>query len=221
MWRLFGRSKSTLVGSGNDVGVHVGGGPHHPDVVPGLHLDAVELEVGGGVSAAGHDRCLHAHELFDRRREQRRVGHEAVSFRRIACQPVDHARQRRRDRVEAGEHEQERDVDDVLVREAVPVDLGGEEPADQVVLGFADRLAAVELGVEVLDELRPRRLLVLLVGRSDDAVLHPQQERHVVERQTELAQEDLAGERLAEGREEVDCSVGGERVDQRLRRGSG
>ena len=39
----------------------------------------------------------------------------------------------------------------------------------------------------------------------------------VVERQSELAQEDLAGQRLAEGREEVDVPVGGERVDQRLR----
>src|SRR6478609_9643333 len=51
----------------------------------------------------------------------------------VAGQPVDHARQRRGDGVEAGEHEQERDVDDVLAREGLAVDLGGEEPADQVV----------------------------------------------------------------------------------------
>ena len=41
------------------------------------------------------------------------------------------------------------------------VDLGGEEPADQVVLWLVGPLAPIELGVEVLDQLRPRRLLVL------------------------------------------------------------
>ena len=83
--------------------------------------------------------------------------------------------------------------------------------------GLGLRGATVELGVEVLDELRPRRLLVLDVGRPDDAVLHPQQERHVVEGQAELTQEDLARQRLAERGEEVDGTVGGERVDQCLR----
>jgi hypothetical protein len=43
-----------------------------------------------------------------------------------------------------------------------------------------------------------------------------QQERHVVEWQAELAQEDLARERLAEGGEEVDRPVGRERVEQLL-----
>ena len=49
--------------------------------------------------------------------------------------------------VEPGEHEQERDVDDVLAGEPVPVDLGGEEPADQVVARLGLGLATVELGV--------------------------------------------------------------------------
>ena len=149
-----------------DVGVHVGGGPHDAELVAGLDLDAVDLEVGGGVAAAGHDRRLHPHQLFDRGREQRRVGDESVTFGRVAGEPVDHARQRRRHGVEAGEHEQERDVDDVFVREAVPVDLGGEEPADQVVPRLAGCVAALELGVEVLDELRAGRLRCSVVGRA-------------------------------------------------------
>ena len=198
------------------VGIHVGCGPHDAQLVPGLHLDAVDLEVGRGVPAAGRHRRLHAHELFDRRREERRVRDQPVAFVRVPGEPVDHARQRGRHRVEAGEHEQERDVDDVVPRETVPVHLGGEELVDQVVVGLRRRGAPLEFGLEVLDQLRARRRSVLVVDRSDDAVFHPEQERHVVERQAQLAEEDLARERLAEGRVELDLAVGGEGVDQRL-----
>ena len=113
-----------------------------------------------------------------------------------------------------GEDEQERDVDHVLTGESLAVDLGGDEAADEVVTGVSACLAAVELGVEVLHHLRVGRHAVVVVGRTDDAVLEPQEEREIVEGQPELGEEDLGGERFAERAEEVDLAVGRERVDQ-------
>ena len=100
----------------------------------------------------------------------------------VPGQPVDDARQRRGHGVEPGEHEQERDVDDVFAGERLAVDLGGDEPADEVVTGLAARLAPVELGVEVLDHLRVGGDAVVVVGRPDDPVLEPDEEVEVVER---------------------------------------
>ena len=99
----------------------------------------------------------------------------------MARQPVDHARERCRDGVEAGEHEEERDVDDVFARESLAVDLRGDEPADEVVARHPARLPAVELRVQVLDHLRVGGDAVVVVVGADDPVLEPDEEVEVVE----------------------------------------
>ena len=90
---------------------------------------------------------------------------ESLTLVGMAGEPVDHARQRGGHGVEAGEHEQEGDVDDVFAGERLAVDLGGDEPADQVVARLAARFPAIELGVEVLDHLRVGGDAVVVVGR--------------------------------------------------------
>ncbi len=101
------------------VAVEVGRGPAHGELVARLDLLARDLEVGSGVATAGDDRRLVPHELLDGGGEQRRVVEQALLLVGMARQPVDHARERRGDGVEAGEHEEERDVDDVLARVSV------------------------------------------------------------------------------------------------------
>ena len=74
------RSRSTFVGSGNTSGSMSATAHTTRSSSPAFDLDAVELEVGGGVAAAGHHRRHHTHELLDRLREQPGVGDEPVAF---------------------------------------------------------------------------------------------------------------------------------------------
>ena len=113
-----------------------------------------------------------------------------------------------------GEHEQERDVDDVLTGERLAVDLGGDEAADEVVTRLAACLAAVELGVEVLDHLRVGGDAVVVVVGPDDPVLEPDEEVEVVEGQAEQGEEHHRRQRLAERVVELDPAVGDEAVDE-------
>ena len=142
------------------------------------------------------------------------VVEQTLPLVRMTRQPVDDARQRRGDGVESGQHEEERDVDDVLARERLAVDLGGDEPADEVVTRFAARLAPVEFGVEVLDHLGVGGDAVVVVGRADDPVLEPDEEVEVVERQAEQGEEHHRRQRLAERVVQLDATLVDEAVDE-------
>ena len=104
----------------------------------------------------------------------------------------EHAVERGGHRVEPGDEEQEADVEDLLAGQPVAVDLAVEEAAEDVVAPLG--LALVEHALEVVVDRGGRRPLVGdassalfhggagdLVG-SDDAVLHGQERRQLVER---------------------------------------
>ena len=72
-------------------------------------------------------------------------------------EPGHDARQRRRDRVEAGDGEHVHDVHDLVVVEAVPVDLEVHELVEQVVVARTVGAPFVEAGAQVRAELACRR----------------------------------------------------------------
>ena len=118
-----------------------------------------------------------------------------------------------------GDHEEEADVEDLVVGELLPVELGLHDPAEQV---RACRLGAslvdhgLEVLVDVLGSLLPNRLLLLhgVAGGPDDAVLHRQELVEILERQTHETQEHRAGHRDGELRVEVAASLACELVDE-------
>ena len=128
---------------------------------------AEELGVLGGDAHDAADRRLPAQQLLHRRRHERRVGDELGPLLGVLAQVAEEAVERRAHGVEAGDEEEEADVEDVLAGEAVAVDLGVEEPAQQVAPALD--LALVELPVEVVVDRLPGRVLVgerLLRGRA-------------------------------------------------------
>ena len=138
-------------------------------------------------------------------------------------QEGEHAVERGRHRVEAGDEEQEADVQDVLAGEPVTLDLGVEEVREQVVLPL--HLALVEDLVEVVVD-RVGDLLLVVAGllRSvelagdvvgpDDAVLHGEEPVQLVEGQAEQGEEHLGGERDGELLGEVHLAPVDEPIDQ-------
>ena len=70
---------------------------------------------------------------------ERRVVDELLPLLGVLGEVGEHAVERRGDGVEPGEEEQVADVDDVLGREPVAVDLGVEEQRDEVVLALGSR----------------------------------------------------------------------------------
>ena len=109
----------------------------------------------------------------------------------ILCEVAEEAVERRRHGVETGHQEEEADVEDLLVGEAVAVDLGVQDVAEEVVASFT--LALTDNPAEVRVD-RIGRLLLVRVGlgmaelvpyddvRADHAVLHAQERRELVVR---------------------------------------
>ena len=104
---------------------------------------------------AGHvrHRRLPAQQLLDRARDERRG--RSTSWRRCSgCsrEEREEARERVGDGVEAGDEEQEADVEDLLAGEALAVDLGVEELGEDVVLRVGEPLVEdrVEVRVDLL-----------------------------------------------------------------------
>src|SRR5207249_608432 len=100
----------------------------------------------------GHRR-LPPQQLFDRARDDGGVLDDLAAMVGMGGEEGVEARQRVADGVEAGDQEQEADVEDLLAGQLVAVDLGGEEVAEDV-LGRA-ALPLVEDLVEVLVDLLP------------------------------------------------------------------
>ncbi len=67
------------------------------------------------------------------------VSDELPALLRLLGEVTEEAVERRRDGVEAGDQEQEADVEDVLAAQPVAVDLGVEELAQQIVLACPPR----------------------------------------------------------------------------------
>ena len=99
--------------------------------------------------------------------------------------------------VEPGDDEEEADVEDLLVGERHPVDLGPHDPGQQVLGGGPAPLdqGLLEVGVDGVGRLLPRRRLVLLGGPRgpDDPVLHFQELVQILEGQAHQPEEDRAG----------------------------
>ena len=96
--------------------------------------------VGDPGNAARHRR-LPAEQLLDCAGNDVGILDDLASVLGVLGQVGEETRQRIADGVQAGDDEQERDVDDVLVAELVAADLGGEELADDVVARFFLRVA--------------------------------------------------------------------------------
>ncbi len=141
----------------------------------------------------------------------------------VLGQEGEHAVERGGDGVEAGDEEEEADVQDVLARQPVAFHLGVEEEREQVVAPL--RLAQVEDLVEVLVDRVGGLLLVVLrlvapvelahhVVGPDDAVLHREEAIQLVERQSEQGEKDLGGEGDGELLGEVHLTPVDEAVDE-------
>ena len=81
--------------------VEVGGRPQHAQVIAGVDLLTADLEVGGGDPTTPDDRRLDPHQLLDRGRQQTRIVDHPLALVGVPGEPVDHARQRGGDGVEA------------------------------------------------------------------------------------------------------------------------
>jgi hypothetical protein len=208
-------------GSAERPGVEVRTAPaqvHHLALADG---HAVDLGVDAGPpGAAGGDRALEPHQLLDGRGEQRRLGDDAASLVGVAREPPHDARQRRRDRVEPGDREQVHDVDDLVVGQAVALELERHEAADEVVArhGLEPPLgqAGLQVRAQPVAGLDPDRLVLLERAALvlEDAVLHGDEEVEVLERHAEQAEERDAGKRDRERVVKLDPAVPDEAVDQ-------
>ncbi len=153
--------------------VDVGGRPERVDDVSGLDDQAVtEIDVLGGEPLARRDRRFVAQDLLDGRREQRPVGDQPVPFAGVLTQPREQARQRGGHRVEAGEHQQEHDVQQIQLRDRFAVDLGPQQDGDDVILFFGVLLFGLRAALgqefdEILEQLaaRHRHVRVHLLDR--------------------------------------------------------
>ena len=183
-----------LVGVGELGLVGVGRSDHDHDLVAGLDRAAVELGVLDGHPGDTHDRRLPAQQLLDGVGDERRVLDQLAPVVGVLGQEREHAVERGRDGVEAGDEEQEADVQDVLAGEPVALHLGVEEVREQVVPPL--HLALVEDLVEVVVD-RVGDLLLVVAGLAravelpghvvgpDDAVLHGEEPVQLVEGQAQ------------------------------------
>ena len=139
---------------------------------------------------------------------------------RVGREPGHDARQRRRDRVEAGNREHVHDVHDLVVVEAVAVELEVHELVEQVVVARTVGAPFVEPEAQVRAQLEaggPTDHLGLVAGGRfvlEDAILHRDEERRVLDRQPEDPQEDGRRQRDAERIVQLDLPVADEAVDE-------
>jgi hypothetical protein len=103
-------------------------------VVALLHGTAGDLGVGDRSTDDAHDRRLPAEHLLDRGRDELGILDDLAAVVGVLGQVGEHAVEGGGDGVEAGDEEQEADVEDLVAGQAHAVDLGGEELAEQVVL---------------------------------------------------------------------------------------
>ena len=106
---------------------------HGHDVVALVHGAAADLGVLHRDADDGHHRRLPAQQLLDRGGDDRRVVDDLLPVLGVLDEEAEHAVERRGDGVEPGDEEQEADVEDLFAGQALAVDLGVEEAADEVV----------------------------------------------------------------------------------------
>ncbi len=183
---------------------------------PLIDRASAERRVAGRHSGHTHDRRLPAQQFLDRGRDLGRVVDELAPVLGMGGEKREHAVERGRDRVEARDQEQEADVEDLGAAELLAVYRRVEELAQDVVAPLD--FALVEHAVEVLvDRVRSRGLqfvhLVAAVRGAgdrvgpDDAVLHREEARQLVEREAEQGEEHLRREGDRELLGEVDLGA--------------
>ena len=138
----------------------------------------------------------------------------------VCAQEREEARQRIGHGVEPGDEEEVTDVEDLLARQLLAVDLGGVEAAEDVVARFGEPLVEdlvevrVELLADVALDLQPRLGLHVDGARTEDAVLEPQEGVELLPRQSHQPEEHGGGERLGELVGEVAFAPIDELVDE-------
>ena len=156
-------------------------------------------------------------------RQERRIFTTRSCSSGCCASHANDARERRGNGVEAGNHEQIDDVEDVLPGQAVAVDLRLEEPGDQIVARVVECLTTIELGIQV--RVHPLRLLFPVRDRSfgrgatraDGGLLELLEESEVALGQAEDAEKHPRRQRIAERTEELDLTIVDERVDELIR----
>ena len=168
---------------------------------------------------AGRDgERVDAQDLFDRARDEGRVGDDPLPVARVGGEVVERVAERGRHRIEARHEHEEAIGGHLVVGDRSPVDLETDRLADQVVARL--RAALGDDRPEVVEHRRHRRHPVvrdLLRGGPvgvQDAGLPGHEARQVLRRQPHQAEED--GGRVVEGevRDHVAFTPVGERVDQ-------
>src|SRR4051794_34418890 len=140
------------------VRVDVGGPDQGNDLVAAAHRAPGDLRVARRDAGHSHDRGLPAQQLLDGWRDGFGLLHESLALFAVLGQVAEEAVEGCRHGVEAGDDQLEADIDDLVLGEAVAVDLGVEELADEVVAPDAGALD--EELLEVLIDGVSRRLLV-------------------------------------------------------------
>jgi hypothetical protein len=90
-------------------------------------LDPVDLDGTGGLAVDHGHRRLPPQGLLHHRVEQRRVGPDAVEHRGLAQEREEAAAHGRERRLGPGREQQPQEPVDVLVAEALTIDLGGDD----------------------------------------------------------------------------------------------
>ena len=102
------------------------------DLLAGVDRAAAHLDVLCRHAGDRRHRALPAQQLLDRRRDDLRVLDQLAAMLGLLGQVGEHAVERVGHRVEAGDHEQEADVQDLVVGELLPVELGGHDPPEEI-----------------------------------------------------------------------------------------
>ena len=198
------------------------GANHDHDVRPCRDGPARHVDILGGDPRHEHHGPVVAHQFLDRGRYHGRVGDKLPPQRGVSGERREGGAQRGGHGFQAGEHEQERQAEQLVVAEPFRAGVG-EELAEQVA-GAAVLPPLRNVADEVAVEFRahphgplPRRLPARHGEVVDQRVLPGVQPVPVLERQAEQGEEHLRGQRHRQLRDQVALAAAGETVDQLAR----
>ena len=134
----------------------------HQHLLAGRDLDAVDLHVRQRGARQALDGGLEAQALHECVRDQRGVGQQQLALRHLLTREEDGVRDQAGRGVGTTGSDHEAEAEDVPVAEPLVVDLGGDEPTEQVVAGVLSSRG--DRGREVLEHLADHPHTRLRVG---------------------------------------------------------
>ncbi len=156
------------------LGVAVGRREVHQDLVPRLHGAPVVVDVLGDLAGHRH-RGVGPEELLDGGRHQLGLGRQALAVLGVRRQVPQRGADGAPRRVDAGNEHQRRHAEHDPVVHRLPVDLGGEQLAQEVVTRVP--APVLELAQEVVEQALGAALAPLGIVGELQHVAHPAGER--------------------------------------------